>query len=172
MRLTLAVIFSALTIRSSATCGDPTLVVPFYRSYESAGVDHLYSTDVANINTNIVNGITVFQGVAGLVFVTQEVLTVQFYRLFSGTARDHFYTTSTTERDAALQNGYVLQAETIYIYPAQICGSIPLFHLFSAAGKDNFYTTSEVERLKFITTLGYADVGIAGYIFPVVPPCA
>ncbi|KAJ7115682.1 hypothetical protein C8R44DRAFT_983712 [Mycena epipterygia] len=182
MKFTLALIFSALgivmgsalntresVIRSSETCGDPTLTVPFYRGYVSTDVDHFYTTDVTNLNADILNDACVLQSVAALVFVTQEESTVQLYRLYSTTATDHFYTISTTERDNAIKNGYVLQSEVIFIYPTQICGSVPLFRLFSATGKDNFYTTSESERLDFIANDGYADVEIAGYVLPVVP---
>ncbi|KAJ7272393.1 hypothetical protein C8J57DRAFT_1225925 [Mycena rebaudengoi] len=182
MKFTPAVIFSALgvalgsalnthesVIRSSETCGDPTLAVPFYRSYKSANVDHFYTTNTTNLNTDIVQSSYVLESVAALVFGTEEESTVRFYRLFSSAFTDHFYTTSTTERDDAVKIGYILQSEKIYIYPTQICGSIPLFRLFSATGKDNFYTTSESERLDFITKDGYTDRGIAGYVYPMVP---
>ncbi|KAJ6575660.1 hypothetical protein DFH09DRAFT_1150806 [Mycena vulgaris] len=92
MRLTLAMIFSALgvtlgsalrtTIRSSETCGDPNLAVPFYRTYLSTVVDHFYTTDVTNVNADILNGAYGLQSVAGFVFFTQEDSTVQFYRLY------------------------------------------------------------------------------------------
>ncbi|KAJ7895739.1 hypothetical protein B0H13DRAFT_1624260, partial [Mycena leptocephala] len=144
--------------------------VPFYRSFVATNVDHFYTTSVANLNGDIVNGSDALEGVAALVFTTQEESTVQFYRLFSSNTTDHFYTISTTERDNALNDGYVIQHEDIYIYPTQLCGSIPLFRLFSAAGQDNFYTTSESEKQEFITNDGYTDEGTAGYVFPVVPP--
>ncbi|KAJ7921974.1 hypothetical protein B0H13DRAFT_1604063, partial [Mycena leptocephala] len=139
------------------TCGDPTLTVPFYRSYTSTAVDHFYTTDVTNLSNDILNDAYVLQSVAAFVFVTQE----------DGAATDHLYTISTAERDSAVKNGYALQTEPIYIYPTQICGSIPLFRLFSATGKNNFYTTSESERLNFIANEGYTDVEIAGYVLPV-----
>ncbi|KAJ7731386.1 hypothetical protein B0H16DRAFT_1583769 [Mycena metata] len=156
--------------RSSQTCGDPTLVVPLYRGYVAASIDHLYTTSVADLNADtLAASVDVLQGVAALVFATQEESTVRFYRLYSSAASAHFYTTSTTERDNAVSNGYVLQSELIYIYPTQICGSIPLFRLFSSAGKDYFYTTSQSEVQDFISD-GYTEQGTAGYVFPVVGP--
>ncbi|KAJ7190442.1 hypothetical protein GGX14DRAFT_507223 [Mycena pura] len=107
------------------------------------------------------------QGVAAMVFVTNEESTVPFTRLFNPSATDTFYTTSTTELDAALQSGYSLvtgDPET-FIYPTQICGSVPFYRLFNGNAKDNFYTTSESERTSFLSQ-GYADVEIAGYVLP------
>jgi hypothetical protein len=43
---------------------------------------------------------------------------------------------------------------------------VPFFRLYNPVGKDNFYTISESERLEFITTQGYEDVEIAGYLLP------
>ncbi|KAJ6493895.1 hypothetical protein C8R47DRAFT_1069851 [Mycena vitilis] len=185
MKFDLTVIFSAFGVavgsalsthasmpRSSETCGDPSLTVPFYRIYSSSGIDHEYTTFVGNVNHDVLVDGSLLQTVAALVFVTQGTSTVPFYRLFSTADTDHFYTVSTTERDAAVKNGYVVQDEPLYIYPTQICGSLPLFRLFSSAAQDNFYTVSESERLDFIENQGYADVEIAGYVFPVTPnPC-
>ncbi|KAJ7175031.1 hypothetical protein C8R43DRAFT_873285, partial [Mycena crocata] len=142
--------------------------VPFYRSYNSAQIDHWYTPDVAQINVFDCGG-WVLQGVTGLAFVTQAPGTTPFFRVWNGAVGDNFYTTSTTERDAALRNGYVVDATSVpvtYIYPNQICGSIPLFRLFSSSGQDNFYTTSQAERVDFVANRGYADVSIAGYVLP------
>ncbi|KAJ7675612.1 hypothetical protein DFH06DRAFT_1169987 [Mycena polygramma] len=183
MKFSLALILSALgatmgsavnssseaNIRSTETCGDPTLTVPFYRIYASSSTDHVYTTLTTNVDADILNGGVVLQTVAALVFSTPEVSTVPFYRLYSSSTSDHFYTISTTDRDNAVKNGFAVQNESIYIYPTQICGSVPLYRLFSSKAQDNFYTVSESERLEFIDSQGYADVEIAGYVFPVVP---
>ncbi|KAJ7697801.1 hypothetical protein B0H17DRAFT_1130082 [Mycena rosella] len=157
-------------IRSAETCGDPLNAVPYYRTYSSSVVDHAYTADVPALNGGIVRSGYPVQGVAGLVFVSQELSAVQFYRLYSAAATDHFFTMSTTERDNALKAGYVLQAgePPVYIYPTQICGSVPFYRLYNPVGQDNFYTISESERLEFITTQGYNDVEIAGYLLPLV----
>jgi hypothetical protein len=107
----------------------------------------------------------ILQGVAAYVFGTQEESTVPFYRL--STTSDNFYTISETERASALANGYVVPPNNpvTYIYPTQICGSIPFYRLYHAAKTDNFYTTLESERLEFIAD-GYTDIEIAGYVLP------
>ncbi|KAJ7624391.1 hypothetical protein FB45DRAFT_923297 [Roridomyces roridus] len=73
-----------------------------------------------------------------------------------------------SEIAAAEENGYQVNNDpsTVYIYPTQVCGSVPVYRLYSSSGTDNFYTTSESERLDFIANEGYADVGITGYVLP------
>ncbi|KAJ7853432.1 hypothetical protein B0H13DRAFT_1642903, partial [Mycena leptocephala] len=143
--------------------------LPFYRGYNSAEVDHFYST-----NVNLVNQAAAgwpLQEVAAFVFVTQEESTVPFYRLWSAAATDNFYTISATERASALQNGYILAPTDpfTYIYPTQVCGSVPFYRLYHETKKDNFYTISEAEREDFISNQGYTDIEIAGYVLPATP---
>lgn len=162
-------------IRTTETCGNPAHAVPFYRSYHSARIDHWYTADVQRINqfVQVPQGFAL-EGVAGLVFVTNEPGTTPFYRLYSATVGDNYYTISTAERDAALKNGYSFDDVSYpltYIYPNQTCGSVPLFHLYHRSKQDNFYTTSDSERVDVISNRGYvdADVGVAGYVLPLGP---
>ncbi|KAJ7927956.1 hypothetical protein B0H13DRAFT_1860995 [Mycena leptocephala] len=157
-------------IRSADTCGDQTNAQPFYRTYRPTNTDHWYTTNVGLVINAVVN-LQSLEGVAALVFVTQEESTVPFYRLFNTATTDNFYTISTTERDNALQNGYahVTQDPFTYIYPTQMCGSVPFYRLYHETKKINFYTTSVSERLAFITSQGYTDIDIAGYVLPVAP---
>ncbi|KAJ7923820.1 hypothetical protein B0H13DRAFT_1979399, partial [Mycena leptocephala] len=153
-------------IRSIQTCGGSTDALPFYRLFNPTTVDHVYTTDWVLVNGGVPT--YNFQGVAALVFGTQEESTLPFYRLVNRVTAKSFYTISETERASALQNGYVvpLNNPVTYIYPTQICGSVPFYRLSQVAKTDNFYTTSESERLEFIAN-GYTDIGIAGYVLPV-----
>jgi hypothetical protein len=83
---------------------------------------------------------------------------------------DNYYTTSMAEVQAALKIGYVNVTTDpfTYIYPTQVCGSVPFYKLYSASNTDNFYTTSESERQAFISQ-GYTDIEIAGYVLPLTP---
>jgi hypothetical protein len=155
--------------RTSQTCGDPANSLPFYRGYNSAEVDHYYTTSANLVNSNAAGW--PLQEVAAFVFVTQEESTVPFYRLHSNAATDNFYTISTTERDNALNNGYVSVPTDpfTYIYPTQVCGSVPFYRLYHETKKDNFYTISEAEREAFIANQGYTDIEIAGYVLTATP---
>ncbi|KAJ7851890.1 hypothetical protein B0H13DRAFT_2359811 [Mycena leptocephala] len=150
--------------RSSNTCGDPDDAQPFYRVFKPTPADYLYLTSIDQVN-----GATAFafDGVAAFVFVTQEESTVPLYRLAIGAGPTHnFYTTSTTEIATALQSGWRVAGNPFYIYPTQICGSVPFYRLYNASKGANFYTISESERLDFITNQGYIDVEVAGYVLP------
>ncbi|KAJ7722320.1 hypothetical protein B0H16DRAFT_358119 [Mycena metata] len=153
-------------IRSLQTCGDSADALPFYRLYDPTIVDHVYTTDLVLVNADAPTH--TFQGVAALVFGTQEESTVPFYRLVNRATAVNLYTTSETERADALQNGYIAPPNNpvTYIYPTQICGSVPFYRLYNKVETDNFYTTSESERLEFLAE-GYTDVEIAGYVLPV-----
>jgi hypothetical protein len=150
--------------RSSNTCGNPADAQPFYRIFKPTPADYLYLTSI-----DLVNSATAFafDGVAAFVFATQEESTVPLYRLAIGSTPTHnFYTTSTTEIATALQSGWRVAGNPFYIYPTQMCGSVPFYRLYNASKGANFYTISESERLDFITNQGYVDVEIAGYVLP------
>ncbi|KAF7328358.1 hypothetical protein MVEN_02551300 [Mycena venus] len=150
--------------RSAETCGDPADALPYYR-VSPKNAEYLYFADPALVQTAV--GGWTLQAVAGLVFATQEVSTVPFYTLFLKTGGEVLLVANTTELADALNSGYVLSGEPeVYIYPTQICGSVPFYYLNNAAKKSNFYTAVESERLDFITNQGYTDVYIAGYVLP------
>ncbi|KAJ7919585.1 hypothetical protein B0H13DRAFT_1988362 [Mycena leptocephala] len=130
----------------------PLEAVPYYRTYSSSAVSHALTANVPALNGGIMFSGYPLQAVAGLVFVTQQLSVVPFYRL-EGAHR--FYTISTTERDNAIAAGYTLYTAepVVYIYPTQICGSVPFYRLHNP-------------RLEFITSQGYEDVEIAGYLLP------
>ncbi|KAJ7705729.1 hypothetical protein B0H14DRAFT_2483943, partial [Mycena olivaceomarginata] len=59
---------------------------------------------------------------------------------------NHLYTTSVTEHNLVLEVGYRDGRITVYIYPTQICGSIPYYRLYNSTATEHFYTVSEAER--------------------------
>ncbi|KAJ6558877.1 hypothetical protein DFH09DRAFT_1317136 [Mycena vulgaris] len=82
-------------IRSLQTCGGSTDALPFYRLYDPTIIDHVYTTDLDVVNADVPTH--TFQGVAALVFGTQEESTVPFYRLVNRATAVNFYTISETE---------------------------------------------------------------------------
>ncbi|KAJ7729158.1 hypothetical protein B0H16DRAFT_1587306 [Mycena metata] len=162
----------AATERSAETCGDPDDTLAFYRLHAASVFAYSYSTDAAFVSAAILQDGYVLESVIGMVFVTQETSTVPCYFLSSGALEDNFLTTNTTERDAAIAEGYtLLPTFQTYIYPTQLCGSIPMYRLYNAAETSNYFTTSESERISAISSRGYADVGIAGYVLPAGVAC-
>lgn len=164
--------------RDAQTCSDPSDAVLLFQSFNSATVDYFYTTGAADVNAvfHSGSGTYTFQGSAGFVFVTQEESTVPFYRLHKTVSNGNavqdvnFWTTNMTEVNVAVQQGFDsdLSDPAIYIYPTDICGAVPFYRVFNSGAQANFYTTSESERLEFIANMGYKDMGIAGYIYPLV----
>ncbi|KAJ7269559.1 hypothetical protein C8J57DRAFT_1606947 [Mycena rebaudengoi] len=107
-----------------------------------------------------------FLGVAALLFPTPEPSTVPLFCLLNTVSTAFFYTTSETERDAARTTRGFSDFDTAgYIYPSQVCGSVPLYRLhFVAANSDYIYTTSTAERDDAVNNKGFTYEGIAGYV--------
>ncbi|KAJ7587483.1 hypothetical protein C8J56DRAFT_786603, partial [Mycena floridula] len=115
--------------------------VPLYRAYAASVTNHFYSTDVDAINIRIGNGEFLLEGIAAQVYEMQEGSTVPLFWLHNSAAIDNIYTTSTTEKAAFINQGLTDEGTIAYIYPPQICDSIP-FYCLNKPGVDNFHTTS------------------------------
>ncbi|KAJ7587478.1 hypothetical protein C8J56DRAFT_1081728 [Mycena floridula] len=145
-------------------CGDPKNTVPLYRAYAASTTNHFYSTDVEAINIRIGNGEFLLEAVAAQVYETQEGSTVPLFWLHDSAATDNIYTTSTTEKATFINQRLTNEGTVAYIYPSQICDSVPFYRL-NKPGVDNFHTTSISERDDAVAQAsGYTFVGITGYV--------
>ncbi|KAF7374146.1 hypothetical protein MSAN_00296000 [Mycena sanguinolenta] len=157
---------ATLNSRTEATCGDVSDLAPFAELYIASITAHIYTIYDNNV-TNIMFGNpgTQYLGIAALIFSIQDTSTVPFYCLRNNAASAYFYTANETEREAARASGYADLFTAGYIYPSQICGSVPLYRLhFLGANSDYIYTTSVTERENAITS-GFTYEGIAGYVY-------
>ncbi|KAJ6465571.1 hypothetical protein DFH09DRAFT_529576 [Mycena vulgaris] len=154
--------------RTTETCGDPTLAVPFYRAYNPTVAHHAYGMDLASM---LKTSPWTYQALAAFVFATQEESTIPLHQMVNPTTFDRIYTINTTEVSVLEKNGYgpAVVEPLYYIYPTQICGSVPFYRLSKLALHDHFFTASETERIVYIDSQGYADEGIAGYVFAPEP---
>ncbi|KAJ6450181.1 hypothetical protein C8R45DRAFT_849204, partial [Mycena sanguinolenta] len=151
---------------SQATCGDASALAPFAELYIPSNTQHIYTIYGNNV-TNVILGNpgTQYLGIAALIFSIQDTSTVPLYCLRSTAASTFFYTTNETECATALASGYIPLFTAGYIYPSQICGSVPLYRLhFMAANSDYIYTTSVTDRENAISS-GFTYEGIAGYVY-------
>ncbi|KAJ6590502.1 hypothetical protein DFH09DRAFT_1358712 [Mycena vulgaris] len=103
--------------------------------------------------------------ICALVFTTQAPRATEFICLFNAAISDHFYTTNATE---GLAGGYAVENPAqMYLYPTQLCGSVPLYRSYSEIRTHHFYTADAVERDQAASS-GYVYQLVAGYVFP--PP--
>ena len=62
--------------------------------------------------------------------------------------------------------GYAVVRIEAFVYPTQICGSVPLLAMFSAASNDWFYT-SDTRTASQMAGAGYVAEGNVGFVLPV-----
>ncbi|KAJ6450183.1 hypothetical protein C8R45DRAFT_1084027 [Mycena sanguinolenta] len=140
---------TTLNPRTEATCGDTSDLAPLAELYIASVTEHIYTIYDNNV-TNIMFGNpgTQYLGTAALIFSIQDTSTVPFYTLRSTAASAWFYTANETERAAALASGYAELFTAGYIYPSQICGSVPLYRLhFIAANSERHPETRHRDTL-------------------------
>lgn len=109
------------------------------------------------------------EGVEGYLSPKQVPGTVPLYRLYKDPMK-HFYTADATEKDKAIsQYGYTFENIVGYVSAVQKPGTTPLYRLYRPTkGKtrdDHFYTIKEDEKFGATHKYGYADQGIACYVW-------
>ncbi|TFK71161.1 hypothetical protein BDN72DRAFT_794419 [Pluteus cervinus] len=156
----------------SYPCPDTSLAFPLMRAYSTSYKDHFYTMTGSEIEEFMKNGYT-FEGDAALLFSSLHFSTLSktnstsltaLYRLYNPQALDHFYTASSTERDNGSGRGYIYEGITGFLWPQQVCGSVPLYGLWNEEKEDHLYTIVVVERDTAIKWQGYVSQGIVGYV--------
>lgn len=92
--------------------------------------------------------------------------TFTLYRLdYAGTY--FFLTGNQAEHDFLVNNGWTSRGPAGFVYPSpsNAPGLVPLYRIYQPASGDHFYTTDQAERNTALTNYGYADEGVAGYVF-------
>ncbi|KAF7368527.1 hypothetical protein MVEN_00176000 [Mycena venus] len=153
--------------RDNSTCADPSTSVPFY-FLELTSDNDFYTTSITDVTTRITQGYTL-QGVVARVFLTEEVSTVPLYHvtriLNTPLGADDLYTVSTADLDQVIASGfYTFVGIAAYVYPSQICGSLPFYRLWEASTIRHWYTTSLEDRDVLLATGQWTDEGIEGYV--------
>ena len=133
--------------------------VPLYRSANSTGNMHLYTTNAGEQNANGFHA----EGLTGYLLPSQGSGTVPLYRM-TGSNGDTLLTQDGNERSAMQAHGYRDNGIIGYIATSQAPGTQPLYQLSSADGSAHLYTTSSSEKAQF-QSQGWKDQGLVGYIY-------
>lgn len=133
--------------------------VPLYRSANSTGNLHLYTTNAGDQNANGFHA----EGTTGYLLSSQGSGTVPLYRM-TGSNGDTLLTQAGNERSSMQAHGYSDNGIVGYIASTQAPGTQPLYRLSSSDGSAHFYTTSAGEKAQF-QSQGWRDEGVVGYIY-------
>jgi hypothetical protein len=133
--------------------------VPLYRSANSTGNLHLYTSNAAEQNANGFHA----EGLTGYLLPAQASGTVPLYRM-TGSNGDTLLTQAGSEQTAMQAHGYRDNGIIGYIATTQAPGTQPLYQLSSSDGSAHLYTTSSSEKSQF-ESQGWKDQGLVGYIY-------
>ena len=150
---------NAGSVPAPGSAGTSSGKVPLYRSSNSAGNLHLYTTNAAEQNANGFHA----EGTTGYLLSSQGSGTVPLYRMTGGNG-DTLLTQASNERSAMQAHGYSDNGIVGYIASTQAPGTLPLYRLASPDGSAHFYTASAAEKAQF-QTQGWKDEGVTGYIY-------
>jgi hypothetical protein len=159
---------SAPDVNANAAAGTPAqssgdtssgAKVALYRSANSTGNMHLYTTNAGEQNANGFHA----EGNAGYLLSAQGSGAVPLYRMTGGNG-DTLLTTDANERSSMQAHGYRDGGIVGYIANSQVSGTQPLYRLASADGSSHLYTTSTSEKTQF-QGQGWKDEGSVGYIW-------
>jgi uncharacterized protein DUF5648/purple acid phosphatase-like protein len=132
---------------------------PLYRSANSTGNLHLYTTNASEQNANGFHA----EGTVGYLLPSQGSGTVPLYRMTGGNG-DTLLTQASNEASSMQARGYRNDGVIGYIATSQAPGTQPLYRLSSPDGSGHLYTTSSSEKSQF-QGQGWKDEGITGYVW-------
>jgi Purple acid Phosphatase, N-terminal domain/Repeat of unknown function (DUF5648) len=133
--------------------------VPLYRSSNSNGSLHLYTTNVGEQNSNGFHG----EGTAGFLLSAQASGAIPLYRMTGGN-NDTLLTTDANERTRMQASGYRDGGIVGYVATSQFAGTQPFHRMVNTDGSIHFYTAAPSEVAQF-QSQGWKEEGIVGYIW-------
>lgn len=159
--------FSILQSRAANTCGDPTLATTYYTAFSlSADRTHGIGTKAGFATQNTLGSdwetdSALFRGW----LAPGQLGTVPLYAFARTASVDFVYLISTNGNPPPTPAGFANPEIIGYVYPTQICGSVPLYGASFASPPDHWYTT-ELNEHNEIISFGWTDVGITAFVLP------
>lgn len=97
---------------------------------------------------------------------TQQESTVPLFQLATADASQIIYRTGADAATPPVVNGFGSFIKLLgWVYPSQVCGSVPLLSAVQAAHTDHYFTTNPFEHSGLLA-LGWTDGGVVAYVMP------
>ncbi|KDR77652.1 hypothetical protein GALMADRAFT_138724 [Galerina marginata CBS 339.88] len=143
--------------RATETCGDPSVSTIFYKGFHAPDQVHTFNTQARFVDsmTRGAGWQSTIPSFRGWISGGQPG-TVPLFFIQSSTTRDVTFTLNGST------NGNIVG----YVYPTQICNSVPLYAAAQVPLADHWYTTILAEHNELLG-LGWADQGILAYVLPI-----
>jgi len=133
--------------------------IPLYRSSDSKGLRHLYTTDESERNAHGFHA----EGPAGYILTSQRPGVVALHRM-TGRNGDTLLTVDLNEQARMRRAGYRENGIVGYLASTEFRGTEPLYRLVNSDGSVHLFTTSRSEIGRF-QEQGWKEEGITGYIW-------
>ncbi|KAF8997693.1 hypothetical protein BDQ17DRAFT_1428823 [Cyathus striatus] len=159
---------------TSSTCADPNLTITYFQGYSHTGTAHTIASLGAFVNEADNAGSFGIQNSIFRAWPAVQPGTVILYELQnSGTAGDVDFMFLQANADGSLPSstGYTLQSQVIYVYPTQICGSVPLYAMYKDSQTDHYYSIDPTDPARMVQ-YGYQSQGIVAYVLPLSCGCS
>lgn len=153
--------------RADDACADPSLAVTFVQAYSTTLTSHNVNYRADFVQADTIGTIDwQIQGEIFRAWKTPQPGTVSLYRMSIDTlASDVILAVSTTVNPPVVPGFPTNFGVVAYVYPTQVCGSVPLYQLGFSAKTDHWYTTDASER-DALVGFGWTNQGVIAYVLP------
>ncbi|KAF8805018.1 hypothetical protein BYT27DRAFT_7258607 [Phlegmacium glaucopus] len=150
----------------ATACGDPSASVTYFEAFSVPNKLHSLNTLPAYVDASALGSVWQFVEASCNAWTSSgQASTVPLYILFNPTTIDVMYLISTNGTPPTFP-GFDNKGIIAYVYPTQICGSVPLYAASLAIG-DHWYTTNLADRDALVSLgSGWTNAGIAAYVLP------
>ncbi|KDR68081.1 hypothetical protein GALMADRAFT_146572 [Galerina marginata CBS 339.88] len=158
--------------RAADTCADPSLTAIYYQGYSVTRSAHILRTRWVMVSESTTGDEYAIQGAMFRAWEGAQPFTVPLFQLPNGpSATDIIYLPS-LNGSAPTAPGFLppnLNEPVAFVYPTQVCGSVPLFVVSNPTFTDHWYTTDPAERDALVKNTGWVNGGVVTFVLPLVP---
>ncbi|KAF5315462.1 hypothetical protein D9619_007592 [Psilocybe cf. subviscida] len=157
-------------IRSDTTCGDPSTAIVISQAFQTGPIIHLLSVPYAFDTVNTMNGAATWVSIRDLFrgWATQQPSTLPLWQLGSSNRQEYIYKIGQDATTKPVVSGFPNDIVIIaWVFPTQVCGSVPLFGAVYPSKTDHIYTTDEDQHAGLISPAwGWSESGVIAYVLP------